>query len=80
MDTQLDEIVIRHQLIPLKDKFLIELQEKIYQNKKENWLEIYLAIFIMNCNVEWILKDVVTYTARHGILVRCLLVSLLRSC
>ncbi|KAH7377963.1 hypothetical protein BKA64DRAFT_246767 [Cadophora sp. MPI-SDFR-AT-0126] len=66
MDTELDDIVIRGQLLPLRQMFLTELKQKIDERKRENWLEIYLSMFIMMCNVEWILKDVVEYTTRHS--------------
>jgi hypothetical protein len=67
MDTQLDELVIRCQLNPHKERFLQEFEELIMQNKRENWLEIYLGMFVVLCNVEWILKDVMDYTSRHSI-------------
>lgn len=70
MDTELDDIVIRGQLLPLRRLFLTELKEKIDERKRGNWLEIYLSMFIMMCNVEWILKDVVEYTTRHSMVVR----------
>lgn len=66
MDTQIDDLVIRALLIPLTHRFLKGLKAKIDEKKRENWLEIYLSIFIMMSNVEWILKDVVEYTNRHG--------------
>ena len=66
MDTQIDDLIIRGQLIPLTHRFLKGLKNKIDERKRENWLEIYLSIFIMMSNVEWILKDVVEYTNRHG--------------
>ena len=70
MDPELDDIVIRGQLLPLRQLFLTELKQKIDERKRENWLEIYLSMFIMMCNVEWILKDVVEYTTRHSMVVR----------
>jgi len=66
MDTQIDDLVIKGILIPLTVRFLNNLKDKIDEKKRENWLDIYLAIFIMMSNVEWILKDVVEYTDRHG--------------
>jgi hypothetical protein len=66
MDTQIDDLVIRNQLIPLSERFLKGLKDKIDEKKRENWLEIYLAIFIIMSNVEWMLKDVVEFTNRHG--------------
>ena len=69
MDTQLDELAIKGILLPLREKVLNELKAKIDQNKRENWFEIYLAVFILMCNVEWILADVIDYTARHGMIV-----------
>ncbi|KAF2810818.1 uncharacterized protein BDZ99DRAFT_462132 [Mytilinidion resinicola] len=66
MDTQLDELAIKCLLLPLKDKVLRGIKRKIDEKKRENWFEIFLATFIVMCNVEWILSDVIDYTTRHG--------------
>ena len=66
MDTQLDELAIRGLLLPLKDRVLTELKDKVLQKQRENWFGIYLTIFIIMCNVEWELSDVIDYTSRHG--------------
>lgn len=66
MDTQIDDLIIRAELIPLSYRFLKSLEAKIKEGKKEDWLEMYLSMFVMMSNVEWILKDVVEYTNRHG--------------
>jgi hypothetical protein len=67
MDTQLDHIFIRDLLIPLTKRLLKTLKEKIDEQKKENWFEIYLAMFIMMSNMGWVMKDVVYWTSRHGL-------------
>ena len=66
MDTQLDEIVIRGLLLPTSARLLRLLDEKIKVRKREDWFEIFVAIFIVMSSVEFIMADVVDYTARHG--------------
>ncbi|KAK3941144.1 hypothetical protein QBC46DRAFT_340784 [Diplogelasinospora grovesii] len=62
MDTQLDDLIIRDLLVPLTNRFLARLKVQIDERKRENWLEIYLAMFIMMSNVRWI-KDIVAMTS-----------------
>jgi len=68
MDTQLDEIAIKHVLVPLKSKLLGLLKKKILEKKKENWYEIFLATFITLHNSEMIIGHVKDYSRRYGIL------------
>jgi hypothetical protein len=69
MDTQLDELAIGEVLIPLRDKLLKLLDDKVREEKKENFFEIYLATFIIMSNFEFIFSDVIDYTTRHGMTV-----------
>ncbi|KAF3768124.1 hypothetical protein M406DRAFT_275913 [Cryphonectria parasitica EP155] len=57
MDSQLDDLVIRDLIRPLCARFLARLKGKIEERKRENWMEIYLAMFIMMSNMSLILKD-----------------------
>jgi len=52
MQTQLDQIVIRDTLNPLRMDILQELSHKIEANKPEFWLEIYLTIFTLLNSIE----------------------------
>lgn len=52
MDFQIDNITIHQLLIPLRKKLLQELQKKVLNNKPEDFLEIYLTIFILLHNME----------------------------
>ncbi|CUS12319.1 unnamed protein product [Tuber aestivum] len=52
MDFQIDNITIHQLLIPLRKKLLQELQRKVLNNKPEDFLEIYLTIFILLHNME----------------------------
>lgn len=54
MDQQLNQMVIQGILAPLEEKLLHQLNQKIYdhQKAKENWLEIYLTIFLLSNNTE----------------------------
>ncbi|KAI0834247.1 hypothetical protein F5Y06DRAFT_174098 [Hypoxylon sp. FL0890] len=69
MDTQIDDIAIRAILNPLEKRILSELNRKILDKEKEreNWFEIYLATFILLNNFEFVFRDVVDYTTRHGL-------------
>lgn len=67
MDTQLDDLVIRDLLVPLTNRFLARLKAKVDEGKKENWLEIYLAMFIMMSNTGWIVKDMIAMTTWKGL-------------
>ncbi|KAK0645707.1 hypothetical protein B0T16DRAFT_457705 [Cercophora newfieldiana] len=52
MDTQLDQIVIREVLYPLKKKFLDEFEARISPLRAEDWFDIYLASFIVLNHIE----------------------------
>jgi hypothetical protein len=67
MDSQLDDLVIRDLIAPLTKQYLKLLQQKINEKRKENWLEIYLAIFIMMSNIGWILKDMTHHSSWKGL-------------
>ncbi len=67
MDTQLDDIVFRDLLLPLTQRLLKKMKDKMEEHKMQNWLEIYLALFVMMSNMEWIMKDLVAWTNRHGL-------------
>lgn len=69
MDTQLDEIALKHVLIPLKSKVLHLLKDKVLEKKKENWYEIFLASFIVLHSSEVVLGQVMDYSRRYGITV-----------
>lgn len=67
MDTQLDEIAIKHVLIPLKNKVLRLFKEKVLGKKKNNWYEVFLASFIILHSSEIVLNQVMDYSKRYGI-------------
>ncbi|KAK6334551.1 hypothetical protein TWF730_003765 [Orbilia blumenaviensis] len=67
MDTQIDEITIKTLLYPLREKVLQALHHKLEERRREDWLEIFLAVFILLCDIEWILSDVIKFTKRHHI-------------
>jgi hypothetical protein len=73
MDTQLDDIFLRDLLIPLEKRLLKGLKDKIDEQRKENWLEIYLTMFIMMSNMGWVMKDILAWTGRYGLKVKTLI-------
>jgi hypothetical protein len=52
MDTQLDQIVIKSILIPLRHEVLKRLQQKILKHSRRDWFEIFATIFILLNNIE----------------------------
>jgi hypothetical protein len=52
MDTQLDQIVIKEVLYPLKKKFLDRFEAKISPMRTEDWFDIYLTSFIVLNHIE----------------------------
>jgi hypothetical protein len=73
MDTQLDNIFLRDLLMPLTKRLLKGLKDKINEQKRENWLEIYLTIFIMMSNMGWVMKDILAWAGRYGKKVKSLI-------
>lgn len=66
MDTQLDQIVIKDVLLPLRRKLLPELQAKMQAGQKEEWFEIFLVVFILSTNTEWLLRHSRKNAKRYG--------------
>ncbi|KAI5793689.1 hypothetical protein DFH27DRAFT_526931 [Peziza echinospora] len=66
MDFQLDNITIHYLLMPWKAKLLKELQKKILGNRKEDWLEIHLTMFVLLNNVERQVKHDNWFARRYG--------------
>ncbi|SCO53178.1 uncharacterized protein FFMR_11399 [Fusarium fujikuroi] len=52
MDTQMDHLVIKNIMTPLRQRILAGLQTKIMEKKRENWYEIYLTTFVLLSNME----------------------------
>lgn len=52
MDTQLDQIVIKHILQPLRKEVLQMLQTKIERFHNRDWFEIFAVIFILLNTIE----------------------------
>ena len=67
MDSQLDDMVIRNLIRPFCERFLRRLKDKIDQRKRENWLEIYLSLFIMMSNMGLVMKDMATQARWKGL-------------
>lgn len=66
MDFQIDNITIHQLLIPLRKKLLQELQRKVLNNKPEDFLEIYLTIFILLHNMELTIKHDRWFATRYS--------------
>jgi hypothetical protein len=70
MDTQLDQIAIKAVLDPLKAEVLAKLNEKIYLARPEDWMEIYLCVFILLSHVEMLAAHSNRFARRYGMPVR----------
>jgi hypothetical protein len=70
MDTQLDDIFLRDLLIPLTKRLLQGLKDKIDEQRRENWLEIYLTVFIIMSNMGWVMKGLLPWASRYGLKVK----------
>ncbi len=70
MDTQLDQIVIQEFLIPLRTELLEDLQAKIYEGRRQDWFEVFLTIFVLLTNAEWLLTHSRGNAIRYGVKVR----------
>ena len=68
MDQQLDQIVIRHVLTPLRDYVLKELNTRLESREtaKKYFFEIYLAIFVLLNNAETQLSFEHQFAKRYG--------------
>jgi len=67
MDTQIDDLVIRVLIKPRLDGFLAKLKNKLDEKKRENWLEVFLAAFIIMSNIGFVIKDMVVMTTSKGL-------------
>jgi hypothetical protein len=67
MDTQLDDLVIRVLIKPRLASFLARLKKKLDEKRRENWLELFLATFIMMSNIGWVIKDMMAMTKWKGL-------------
>lgn len=56
MDGQLDQIVTKAYLLPLRERLLENLQKTIYAGRKEDWFSIFLATFIYLTHIECLLQ------------------------
>jgi len=66
MDTQLDQLVIQLFLVPLRLDLLRNLQTKMYSGHKEDWFEIFLVVFVLCTNTEWLLRHSRKNARRYG--------------
>src|SRR6266511_3934799 len=71
MDQQLDQIVIRHFLVPLKNKLLVQLEKAVIDDTsvKRRWFEIFLVKFILLHNIEVQLAHSRQFAKRYGMTV-----------
>lgn len=77
MDTQLDQIVIKHVLEPLRKKLVAKLEEKISPPKPETWFETYLTAFILLSHIERLAKHSESHARLHTMRVSFLPLSIL---
>jgi len=66
MDTQLDQIITRTFLIPLRKKLLHNLNATMISCRKEDWFSVFLATFVVLTNAEWLLQHSRRSAIRYG--------------
>ncbi|KAK3688256.1 hypothetical protein B0T22DRAFT_376723 [Podospora appendiculata] len=66
MDTQLDQVLIRSVLVPLKDRLIKQLEEKISPAKPDAWFETYLTAFVVLSHIERLAKHSVFHARLHS--------------
>ncbi|KAI9672461.1 MAG: hypothetical protein M1817_003227 [Caeruleum heppii] len=66
MDTQLDQVVIQEVLHPIAASVTRMLERKIAVNHREDFFEIYLTIFVLLNNFEWMLAATREFAQRYG--------------
>ena len=70
MDSQFDQIVIKRILNPLREQVLKILDQKISSYKREEWLEIFLVVFLLLNNIEIATAHDHEFATFHGHVVR----------
>lgn len=72
MDQQLDQIVIRRILVPMKEELLKHLTNAIHDDRdsKNRWIEIFLTTFVLLNNCEIQLHQERQFAKRYGMTVR----------
>jgi len=66
MDIQLDQIVIQDFLIPLSKRLLSSLQAKMYARNRDDLFDIFLTVYILATNVEFLLRHSRGNAIRHA--------------
>lgn len=67
MDGQLDQLVTKTYLLPLRETLLANLQKTIYAGKKEDWFSVFLAMFIYLTHIECLLQHSRRNAKRYGL-------------
>ncbi|KAK4251374.1 hypothetical protein C7999DRAFT_10852, partial [Corynascus novoguineensis] len=65
MDTQLDQVVIRSVLVPLREKVIRKFESLITPVKREAWWEVYLSSFIILNHIERLARHSVVHARTH---------------
>ncbi|KAF8419299.1 hypothetical protein EV426DRAFT_615756 [Tirmania nivea] len=64
LDHQLDTVGI-HEMIRLKDNVLKALKARIQIRRQSHWYEVFLTLFVLLHNLEYIARKQYLYTKRH---------------
>ena len=74
LDHQLDTVGIRY-MITLKDNVLRALKKKIAKRRQSQWYEVFLTIFVLLHNLEYVARRQHLYMKRHENTVCCIFTS-----
>lgn len=64
LDHQIDVIMIHH-LEKLQAQILKDLKKKVFNGNQKEWFEIFLVIFILLDNLEFVYRRQLIYKRRH---------------
>ncbi|KAK6346159.1 hypothetical protein TWF730_010491 [Orbilia blumenaviensis] len=68
MDTQLDQIIVRSFLKPVRSRLLPKLQEKLLAGNPKDWFDIFLTLFVLLTSIEKLGKHADKFRRRYGVL------------
>ncbi|KAM7182950.1 hypothetical protein V8F20_012786 [Naviculisporaceae sp. PSN 640] len=67
MDTQLDQVVIKHVLVPLRDRLIEKFNKVIKPPTPEAWFDTYLASFMLLNHIEHLARHSVEHAKLHAV-------------
>ncbi|KAI4859047.1 hypothetical protein F4820DRAFT_467432 [Hypoxylon rubiginosum] len=67
MDVQLDQIIIRNVLEPLRNKLLDLIDSTIQSLNPEKWFDCFISIYLLLNHIEWAVKHGNRFSKKYGL-------------